>query len=268
MCKLAKLFICLIFIQFPSVFAGNNSLKLGIFPHMPPSKLQKTYAPIAGSFSKSLGVDVKFSTMATYEKFMAELRKEAYDIVFVQPFDYIWAHDSHNYEPIARRGEPLTAILIVRKDSDIKSVRQLKGKTIANPPAVAAVSYLTTAGLVKNQLRSKRIYTRNHFACMQHVLIGKAHACGTARRALKYFKQKNLDSRFRIVYETDKIPHALFAVHKRVGDKQKQKIRETILGWSQNDSGREMLKKSNFVKSFIAVKDDEYNIVRDMAKSQ
>ena len=64
------------------------------------------YTPIAAEFSKVPGQPVTLKTKASFEAFTDEIEKETYDIAFVQPFDYVRAHDKHGYIPLARGGEP------------------------------------------------------------------------------------------------------------------------------------------------------------------
>ncbi len=61
----------------------------GVFPHLAVARLEKIYAPIAADFGRVLERKVYLRTKPRFEKFMAELRKQTYDIAFVQPFDYV-----------------------------------------------------------------------------------------------------------------------------------------------------------------------------------
>lgn len=256
-----------------TVLACQDDVKgyqFGVFPHIPPSNLIKVYSPLAKDFAQKLNKKVTISTKDSFTNFMKELKKESYDIAYVQPFDYIWAHDKYNYEPLAARAGKLSAILIVNKDSDIKSIKDIKGKTIINPPKVAAVTILTTATLKKFGLDPnkdvKRLYGRSHFTCMQQVLIGAADVCGTAPIPLKHFEKHKMANRFRIIYESESIPHSLYVVHKRVPEADQKILRKTILGWSKSKAGRRMLNKSNLT-DFVEVDDLKYNIVREMRKN-
>ena len=184
----------------------------------------------------------------------------------MQPFDYVDAHDKYNYLPLARRGGALKAILVVDEKNSIQSIDELKNKTIANPPKVAAVSHLTSMALIKAGFDPntdvERSYGKSHFSCMQQVLIGKADACGTAKQAMLHFEKKNMDQRLRIIAESESIPHSLFVVHKRVPEADREKLKKRILDWPNTEAGKELLKNGKFIP-FIEAKDEDYNIVRN-----
>ena len=125
---------------------------MGVFPHLPPSELEKVFSPMAADIGKHLHREIQFRSGSSYKKFTELLHRQIFDVVFVQPFDYIKIADMYGYLPLATRSEPLTAVIVVPEDSKINKVEDLRGKRIALPPEVAAVSHLA-----KGYLRVKKI---------------------------------------------------------------------------------------------------------------
>ena len=79
---------------------------------------------------------------------------------------------------------------------DIKSIADLAGKTLAAPPRESAISIvvrkeLKNAGLDPDDSLNV-IYTGNHFACMQMVLVAKADACSTTSPVLTHWENTQL----------------------------------------------------------------------------
>ena len=241
---------------------------LGVFPYIPPRELEKVFAPIAADLGKSLGHKVMFRSSSTYEKFMENLDKEKYDIIFAQPFDYIVAADRHGYLPLATRDEPLATMVVVQQGSPITKLEDLKGKIIALPPKMAAVSYLLRAYLAKNGIVPGRdvklSYHRSHVSCLQQVIIGTADACGTAGPALRFFMNK-MKVKMETIAKTTAIPHTLFAVHPRVPEAARKQLLQTILSWGTTEGGRQLLQRGK-LKPFIRVTDKDYDIVRKYSK--
>jgi phosphonate transport system substrate-binding protein len=145
----ARRFLCSIGIALCGTYAGatENPYQFGVFPYLPVTKIYDLYNPMAVDFGAKLGRQVRLMSKAGYGAFGDELRREVYDIAFVQPFDYVDAHDNHGYLPLARQSGNLHALIVVRDDSPLKSLKDLRGKTIANPPVDAAVSHLTSMAL-------------------------------------------------------------------------------------------------------------------------
>jgi phosphonate transport system substrate-binding protein len=249
--------------------AADDSYEFGVFPYLPITKIHELYTPMARDFEAKLGRSVQLGSKSGYAAFTQDLRRQTYDIAFVQPFDYIEAHDRHGYLPLARRAGYLEAIIVVRRDSPFRSIEDLRGKTLANPPADAAVSQVTTMALweagINPSAEVVRSFGRNHFTCLQSVLIGVADACGTAEQPLRTLENGEPSSRFRVLHKTVRIPHALFVVHKRVSRKHREALQKTIVDWSRTEEGKKILERGQFVP-FVAAHDAEYEVVRQYVR--
>lgn len=236
----------------------------GVFPHLAIARLEKIYAPIAADFGRALDRKVYFRTKPSFEKFTEELRKQTYDIVFLQPFDYVWAHD-YGYLPLARRGEPLTAQIMVAEDSPMHELKDLKGRAVALPPAEAAVSHLAKLALLDAGLDPRRDvtlqHTKSHDSCLQRLLIGAVDACVTAAGPARFF-QARMKVSFHILGRSQTIPHALIAVHSRVPEGERERLRATILSWPDSPEGRRLLEAGELAPFQLAA-DDEYDVVRN-----
>lgn len=241
---------------------------LGVFPNLPPRELEKIFAPMAAEISKVVGKPVILRTSPTFQKFMQQLDSQEFDIAFVQPFDYVDIADKYGYLPLATRQEELSAILVTKPDSAIREVNDLKGKIIALPPEVAAVSYLIKDYLATNGLEVGKdvtlLYQRSHVICMRMVMSGKADACGTAIPAQRFFQNK-MKVTLRIIGKSKSIPHTLFCVHPRVPESSRDKIKQLILSWGDTDKGQQMLKRGRF-NPLIPITNKDYDIVRRMKK--
>ncbi|WP_455203971.1 phosphate/phosphite/phosphonate ABC transporter substrate-binding protein [Kaarinaea lacus] len=248
--------------------AKKSEYLMGVFPYLAPRELEKMYSPIAADYSKTINAKVLFRTNSTYKSFMKNLDKQMYDIVFVQPFDYVAIADKYGYRPLATRNKPLPAIFVVNPNSEIKSIEDLRGKTIALPPAVAAISYLIKNHLLENGIDPDSDITIKHFkshgSCMRNVLIGSADACGTAPPALRFFETK-MKTKLNVIAKTEGIPNSIFALHPRVPKEIEEKLKQQISSWPTTDDGKKLLKGVK-VERFVPVEDSKYDSVRSMSK--
>jgi phosphonate transport system substrate-binding protein len=255
----------------PTALAAELPYEFGVFPYLPQTKIHELYSPIAADFEAKLARQVQLSSKARYETFAEELRKATYDIAFVQPFDYVDAHDKHGYLPLARRVGDLEGLIVVRRDSPLTSIQDLKGRIVANPPADAAVSQVTSMALwdagIHPSTGVKRDYGRNHFTCLQSVLIGAADACGTAEQPFRTLESGQTSTRFRILHKSARIPNVLFVVHKRVSKRDRDSLLKTILDWPKTEEGRKILERGQFVP-YVAATDVDYNVVRDYIRDR
>ncbi len=246
---------------------SRAELHFGVFPYIAPRVIEKIYAPIGAEFSHVLNREIQFRTASSYTRFMKNLNLQMYDIVFVQPFDYVEIADKYGYKPLATRDKKLPAVLVVKADSKLNGVRSLRGKAIGLPPKVAAISYMVKSYLKRHGLVPGKDVTIKHFrshgSCMHNVLVGSVAVCGTAPPAVRVF-QSRMKVSLRVIARTPSISNSLFAVHPRVPRQQVELLRKAILSWPNSEKGRRLLKGAK-VKAFIEVDDAQYNDVRKMA---
>jgi phosphonate transport system substrate-binding protein len=243
---------------------ADKPYEFGVFPYLPVTKIHELYSPMAIDFEAKLGRQVQLSSKA--RTFGDELRRRIYDLAFIQPFDYVDAHDKHGYLPLARRPGDLQALIVVRDDSPLKALEDLRGKTVANPPVDAAVSHLTSIALWEAGIDAnagvRRDYGKNHLTCVQSVVIGAADACGVAEPAFRRVKEQiDAGTRLRILHETVGMPAPLFVVHSRLSRKDREVLLKTIVEWSKTKEGKKILDRGHFAP-FVAAKDSDYEVVR------
>jgi len=244
---------------------GPTQYKFGVFPFMPMQALIKYYNSVAMDFTHSVHKRVIAQSRPTFKLFTEELVNETYDLIFIQPFDYPVAYE-HNYRPLARRADDLDMIIVTRNDSEIKSIKDLEGKILANPPQESAITTVVSKVLNDSGLSGENkitmIYTGNHFACMQMVLVGKADACSTTTPVLKHWEVSQLKTKkLHVIYKSGTIPHTLFMAHKRVPAEDQEKIKNAILTWDKRPEGKMILKIFS-VSAYIEAKDSDYDVIR------
>jgi len=258
--------ICIACLSTPAVAGyGDNGLVFGVFPHMPLNKLYQIHSPMAVDFGKSINKHVTLRSSPSFVEFEKTLNSEEYDIALIQPFDYPQAHDKHHYLPLARRGVPLKTIILVNKNSKYQNISDLKGKTIAAAAPSAAVTTMIKREMAKLGFNPEKdfrwSFSVSHFSCMQRVLIKEAESCVTAIRALKHWESTRLEEKFRIVHTAQSIPHALFVIHERIPEHDRDLIKQTILNWPKTKEGQAILSRGNVIP-FKEALDKEYDILR------
>ena len=241
------------------------SYRLGIFPYMAPRQTVELFGPVAASMQHALKHPVRLESAATFPDFTRELAAGRYDIALVQPFDYPAAVDQYGYLPLARIDAPLLARLVVRDDSRYQKIEDLRGTTIALPPAPSANARMMLRALLDNRLVPGRDIEVQHFnshdSCLQQVWAGLASACGSASPPILVFEQR-MQARLRPIYDTPAIPHALFVAHRRVPAVHRARLQNLILGWNQSEAGRVML-KNLALPGFVAVGPTDYARMRN-----
>ncbi len=240
----------------------------GVFPYLPTARLEQVYAPVAADLSEAVGREVQLRTRPSFSKFREELKRQTYDLIFIQPFDYVEIAEPHGYRSIALPKIPLKAVFVVREDSAVRELSQLRSQTLANPPIKAAVTLLGRLTLLENHLTPGKdihlSYQNSHAACLRQVLIRKAAACVTAPAPLRIFQTQS-GIKFRRLTTSQSIPGSTYAVHQRLPAQLAKALQAHISDWDNNPRGQKLL-QSIKLPGFLASDDAKYNPVREILK--
>ena len=238
---------------------------------MPTHRLEEIYAPVARDLSETLGIVVALKTRPTFEAYTSALGQEAFEFALVQPFDYVKAADRYDYLPLARTREDLTAVFVVREDSTLASLDDLKFLQIGMPPATAAVSRLAMAAVATAMTVGPNAVRRRHFkeheSCLQAMVSMIVPVCATARAQVGLFERRT-GLTLRVLAETESIPHLTFVAHRRVPQPHRIAVTNRILSWRDDKLGAAILDRSGFPAGFMAASDGDYDAVRQFPGSE
>lgn len=116
--------------------------------------LERDYEPFRASLSEILGVPVEFFPVENYFAAAAALQSDSVDLVWSGPAEYVIINARTNAVPIIGITRPdYFTVLGVRADSGIKSVADLRGKTLdvrkegSTSSHLGAIKLLIDAGL-------------------------------------------------------------------------------------------------------------------------
>ena len=265
----AKSLICLLaiglFLMPAAALAEREVLpkpayRLGVFPYLPALTIDRLFGPLAESFSLELDRLVKLRTKSTFENFADAIEEQSYDILFVHPFFFVDAIDHHDYLPLARLDQPLNAVLVANEGSEAFTFDDLIGETIGLPPKLSAVSKLIKSALMDEGLRPGLDVGIRHFrnkaSCLQAVGANAVAACGVPA-----FILSEVDSfahqPLRIIFEAPPANHFAFAVHSRVPEEDRGRLRDFVLSL-----GEAAIEGFASNKRFVTIDADDYAGIR------
>ena len=184
---------------------------------------------------------------------MAEhLRSGDVDFIIDSAFPQLKLYKKANTELIASEersgGYLYSSIIIVRKDSNLTSLADLAGKTIAFEDENSTPSYalpklalqkiglsLTTA--TPNQKQVAYVFGKQEINITKWVHSGRvdAGALSDSNWNSRHKVPKNLKEELKIIYESDPYPRGLVAISKHVPEKQASVIRDVFGGTPMTD---------------------------------
>lgn len=181
-----------------TVAAQTGALTLALIPQENPEKLLGDIAAITRWLSERTGIDVTGFVTIDHAAAIEALRNGDADISFMGALPFVLAEAEIGAEPLLSelyRGAPTyRGRVFVRRDSGIKTLADLEGRTIAFADPISESGYLfpldsfVQAGLIADPSRADAFFGRIFFAggyqqAMQAMAEGLVDAAGASQFA-------------------------------------------------------------------------------------
>jgi len=236
------LLTCFITASFKKSLAQERVFTIGVVPQFTPVEIYERWGPLVKELENRTGLKFELKTYKSIPEFEKAFLKGELDFVFMNPYHQVMAYKAQKYIPLVRDKTPLTGILVVRRDSPVKEVKDLDGKVIAFPApnAFAASLYMRAILTEKFKIKFTQEYVKTHDNVYRQVILGKAQAGGGVNNTLLR-QPEEVKRELRILYETPSAaPHPL-SVHPRVPKEVKDKVKTAILDMANEPSMKDLL---------------------------
>lgn len=235
----------------------------GVVPQFEQRKLFSIWKPVLTELEKRTGFDFKIVTTVKIPDFEKRLSQGSLDFAYMNPYHLLSANPAQGYLPLVRDQKPLRGILVVRKDSPIKKLRELNGKVVAFPsPNAIGASLLMRADLAKrHKVNVIPLYVNTHSSVYLHVANHLVAAGGGVEKTLQE-QEKPVRDALRILYTTRNIPSHPIAAHPRVPKEHIEKVRRALLDMAATTEGQKLLSKIPF-GHVVPASIDDYAVIRD-----
>ncbi|MDA7424733.1 phosphate/phosphite/phosphonate ABC transporter substrate-binding protein [Thalassococcus lentus] len=243
--------------------ALSCELSLGVVPQFEHRRILAAWTPVIERLETATGCTVRLRASRSIPEFEDEFQSGSFDIVYMNPFHAVMAHDEQNYLPIIRSGaRKLQGILVVAADSEFQDVKDLDGQELAFPsPNALGASLLMRAELTESVgISYTTRYVGTHTSVYLNVYKQLVAAGGGVQRSLST-QDPALSEGLRVIYRTQQVPAHPIAIHPRVGSDHVAKITAEILKIGAENP--ELLERIP-LKQPIETNIDEYAALRDM----
>ena len=263
-----------------AIKAEPRHLLIGLIPEQNIFKQHNRYEPLANYISKKMGVNIKLKVFTRYANIIDNFVFADLDAAFFGSFTYILGHSKLGVEAIARP-ESINGIsscqglIFVRKDSDIESVKDMKGKSFAFVDKATATGYLLPLAYFKEHgvkdyktFLKEFYFTGTHEDAIYDVLNKKVDV-GAAKNTV-FIRLASEDSRINtelmILKRSPDVPENGLAVRENFDGPLKNKLKEILLNMHNDAEGINVLRDFG-AKRFIKTTDDDYaNVYRYIQK--
>lgn len=215
--------------------AGNTKpLRLAVVPQLTALEMSRFWTPVVEALGRT-GMDCELVVYPSIASFEKEFLKGTADLAFLNPYHMVMAHKAHGYIPLLRNTRPLEGVLLVRADSPIQRIEQLKNQRISFPApnAFAASLYIRSVLDKQYRLNIDAHYAQNHSNAIRQVLSGDSQAAGVVKTTLEKESPEVLKE-LRVIYTTPALPPHPIAAHPRVPQKIRTALVESLKGLAFN----------------------------------
>lgn len=243
------------------------TLTMGVVPVFSTAEIHNRAQPFAASLAKACGQPVQLALSRSAAEFEAQLKRGAFDIVFLNAHHMVVAHRAQGYLPLVREGkQPFKGVLVVRDDSPIRSVADLHGKRVAfpSPNALAASLYMRALLEREHKIWVKVQYAKTHSNSYRQVIVGEVDAASGASYTLD-IEPRHIAERLRVIVETPQIAPDPLAAHPRVPTAVRHCIQQTLLKAPPNSPLQAQLDQALIPNPVTASYARDYQPLEDLA---
>lgn len=260
--------------------AQPPELKVVFIAYENPDQLLDDVRPVVAYLEQCLKRKVKPFVATDYAAVVEALRNQSADVGFMGPLQAVMANQQAGAYPIL--GEvyngkaTYVARIFVRKDSGIRRVEDLRGKTMAFVDPLSSSGYLypleifRQAGLVQNAADADTFFRKIYFAggdeqAIRAVLNNFVDAAGIGQYSLNLLRGEERDA-VAFIAESAAIPSHCVVVRKDLDPQAVENLRAALLALNLG-SDRALLKRLYNVDGYVKVTLADYAGVARIAEA-
>lgn len=272
------LFVSVLILKSPAVADENddkqdefdsNTLAICVHPYKSSTLIYRSFSPMAKYLSQKIGKPVAIHIAANYEEQIKTVGGNSMCIGYMGPASYVKLVQQYGKQRILARqainGKPeFHGKIISRKDSEIKTLADLKGKRFAFGDPDSTMSHLVPryllieAGITSNTLKSYK-FLGNHDNVALGVLMGNFDAGAVKEEVYYKYEKRGL----KAIATTPALSEHLFVASRNISDSIVKALRDALLRANQSAQGLNALHAiKTTISAFVPAKDSNYDNLR------
>ncbi len=242
----------------PGILFGSVAMDI-------PVVMDQRLSPLTRYLAHSLGRPVSLRLSPTMSNAINEISSGTVDIAYLTPVAYVAAHERAHVKLIARlvtnHRSAFNLVIVVRKDSPIRKVSDLRGKRFAfgDPAAVLQRAVVVGAGMPLTDLGTYR-FLDHYDNIVSGVLVGDFDA-GILTDAIA---AKAVGQGLRVIYTSPALPPYNITASSKMSDGMVRRLRTALLALdNRKPADRAVIKALDPVyDGFAPGSDKDYNVIR------
>lgn len=229
----------------------QRPLTFGILSIAQPARLYAAWQPFVDYVSARMGEPIEIIIPRGFDKMRESAASGKVDFLYVNSYVFYRLQEEGKVVPVAQLQNidgkiTRQSVLFVRKDSGIRSVKDLKGKRIAFLSPMAAGGYLAArAYFYRHGLRtaaeSEEIFTKNLSNSIHEVLLGDATAGTMCGLNYALMREKINTGDLVIIGRSTDFPDDVIAARAGLAGETVKRFRDIVLAMDRDDEGKKLL---------------------------
>jgi phosphonate transport system substrate-binding protein len=244
--------------------------RLAVHPLYNPHKLVTIYQPLIDYLNTNIrGARFEVEASRDYASYEDKLRVASPDFLLPNPVQTLLAQQS-GYRVIAMAGDPrdFKGIFIVRKDANIRTPADLKGKVVSYPsPTALAAAIMPQSFLQRQGIHVQKDITNQYVGSQESAIlnayVGNSAAAATWPPPWRLFQKEHPKEAAELVqvWETPPLINNSVMVHSTVPDDIQAKVQSLLLQLDKAPEGHTILSGLE-TSAFTPADDSTYELVR------
>ena len=230
--------------------ASAKPLEIGIIPNVSTYSLFAAYQPMRLYLEQRLGRPVILLTAPDFKTFYERTGKGDYDLAITPPHLARLAEIESGYVPLTTYRNGLDALLLVARNSPIKTAADLRGKTIGMPDLLALAPMAGRHWLKQHGLKAGTDYTLRitapHNTAVLSVMRGDTDAAIVGSGPYRLMATE-LRGGVRILANVGTVINATFMAHPRLSADERTRIKDALLAFAnESPEGKKFIRDNEF----------------------
>lgn len=266
--------------------AEKKELTVQFVPSQNADTLEAKAKPLEKLLSDELDRPVKVSVSTDYNTIVEAMASKKVDVGFLPPTAYVLAKDqgaadvilqAQRYGVNDKDGSPTDELVdsyksmfIVKKDSGIDSLEDLKGKKIGYQNVTSSAGYVWPAASLMDvgldPLKDVQPVTlKGHDQAVISLLNGDIDAAVTFQDA-RTIVQKDYEDVFdqtKVIHYTEPIPNDTVAVQSDMDEDLRKDIQEAFINIGKDEEGKKIIRDIYTHEGYVKADDSKFEIVRE-----
>jgi phosphonate transport system substrate-binding protein len=203
------------------------------------------YQEFADVVEKALRTQIVIVAVRDRNKLLAALKKHEYPLLLARPADVpAQAIRDFGYQPVVSAKEPFRALFIVPKDSVLKTINDVKGKTIVTPDQYSNIWRVANAMLrdAKINMASEQVKAMRDQAAIGWSMENKFFDVAVINSISGVGRSWEKNGG-RVIARSHELPNLPMIASPQFSDEQVMKMRAVLVALESSESGRTTLKK-------------------------